>query len=792
MSAVARTLGVIYCLLPILALTLWWRVPATLAEEPTPVVEVDEDSRLLINEFMAANMSTIVDPDYGALPDWIEIFNPGEEAVDLSGYTLTDDIRDPVKWPIPAGTTVAAGEYFLFWADGRDEGQHSSFRLDRDGEEIVLYDPDGALVDMVRFGDQVEDVSYGRVVDGAADWAYFQQPTPGRKNDGLSFPTAAQAPAPEFLSAGGRYQAPLEVALTSPSPEAEIRYTLDSSRPTADSTLYQEPLQVAETTVIRARAFADGQLASPIRTSTYLVGEQTQLPIVSLVTDPVYLWDPEVGIYVDESIDARKDWERPATIALYEPDGTSGFQAEASIRLFGRSAIHLPQKSLAIFIQDPGNGDDHLNYPLFPDDDLGQYSSFLLRSASDDWAGAMLRDGFGQEILTGYMELGTQAFRPALLYINGSYFGIHNIREKQNEDYLVTRYGADLDALDLLFVGHNHGDGSTDLETLHGHAGDYEELVAFAQSHDLTAPENFSSVQAALNTSHFIDYIIAESYAGNTSWHRNRKIWRAQPPDERWDFLVYDLDRGFGRLYTNTLQDILSLDPLFGALLTNENFKNQFIQRFAYHLNVTFEPDRLLSQIDRLQGAIAPEIDRHRDYWPVAEWWAENYEREAQITGRRERPQLPAWQDEIAHLQQFVQERPDALRQHLVEAFSLSGTQYLTLAVDDPQAGQILVEGLPLPDTPFKGVYFRDVPLQLTAVPEPGYRFVAWQGPVTSREETVAILLTENETITAVFEPIAQPIPWFNPRQPQSWVSGFMLLLFLGGIVWVVRLRYNR
>lgn len=765
-------------LLAVWVVLLVWRVPAVLAYQTATPSRTQARSRLLINEIMPANVSTIVDPDYRAFADWIEIYNQGEEAVDLSNYTLTDDIRNPVKWFIPPGTTLPAGGYLLVWADGRDSDFHSSFRLSRDGEEVALYDTDGLLVDMVRFGDQAEDVSFGRTVDGASDWAFFQQPTPGDMNTGESVTNITQASAPEFSKAGGRYQTPQKVAISEPSPAAEIYYTLDGSRPTTDSILYQEPIQVSETTVVRARTFVDGLLASPIRTDTYLIGEQTQLPIISLVTDPAHLWDPDIGIYVDERIDTRKDWERPSTIALYEPEDSSGFQSEASIRLFGSSAIYLPQKSLAVFIRDPAN-DDRLTIQLFPDGNLNEYSAFILRSGSDDWASTMLRDAIGQQALAGHVDLSTQAFRPALLFVNGSYFGIHHVREKLNEDYLDTHYGADREQVDLLSVGYDHDVGGSSVNVLSGDASDYKDLAAFAESHDLAVPENYAAVQARLNTDNFIDYIIVESYTGNTSWHRNRKLWRAQYPLDRWDFLVYDLDRGFGHPYTNMLQDIMNLDSLFGALLTNETFKNQFIQRFAHHLNVTYEPERMVALIDDLSDAIAPEIERHRAHWPVAAWWAENYETEALHNGRPAIPQLPAWEDEIAYIQQFVRVRPPALRQHLVEAFSLSGTQYLTLDVNQPEGGKILVEGLSLPYTPFTGVYFRDIPLQLTAVAEPGYRFGGWQGAVTSREKMVSLVLTNNETITAVFEPIGQPNPWLDLRQPRSWAAGAGLVLLV-------------
>lgn len=199
----------------------------------------------------------------------------------------------------------------------------------------------------------------------------------------------------------------------------------------------------------------------------------------------------------------------------------------------------------------------------------------------------------------------------------------------------------------------------------------------------------------------------------------------------------------------------------------------------------------MVSLIDGLAESIAPEIGRHRAHWPVAAWWADNYVAEALHNGRPAIPELPAWQDEVAYIQQVVRDRPPALRQHLVEAFSLSGTQFLTLDVNGPASGHILVEGLPLPGTPFTGAYFRDIPLQLTAVAEPGYRFAGWQGAMTSREETVSLLLTSNETITAVFEPIRSPNPWLDPRQPGSWAAGLLLLLVLAGLLRFAQRRYR-
>jgi len=144
-------------------------------------------SPLVINEFMAQNEAFLPDSQ-GDYDDWIEIYNGGEDAVDLAGYYLTDDLSDPARWQVPldrpSATTVGAGGYLLLWADGEvDEGPlHASFRLGAAGDSVGLYDVQKVLLDSITFGVQTEDVSYGRFPDGGDDWQTLENPTPGRPN----------------------------------------------------------------------------------------------------------------------------------------------------------------------------------------------------------------------------------------------------------------------------------------------------------------------------------------------------------------------------------------------------------------------------------------------------------------------------------------------------------------------------------------------------------------------------------------------------------------------------------
>lgn len=155
---------------------------------PDPVVNLDlPRDRIVINEFMASNSATIQDGE-GEFEDWIELLNVSDETTDLSGTYLTDKESDPKQWMFPEGTTLAPGEYLVVWADkdvSDETGFHANFKLSKEGETIQLIDTDAngnKLIDLVIFGKQKTDVSFGRYPDGADSWLVLFDPTPGSTN----------------------------------------------------------------------------------------------------------------------------------------------------------------------------------------------------------------------------------------------------------------------------------------------------------------------------------------------------------------------------------------------------------------------------------------------------------------------------------------------------------------------------------------------------------------------------------------------------------------------------------
>jgi Lamin Tail Domain len=137
---------------------------------------------LAINEVMPENKTACADP-FGEYDDWFEIYNGGSSAVDLEGFYVSDDSTMPMKVQLAAGLSVPAHGVKLFWADAQVQGtDHVNFKLEKNGEDLVLSDPDGVLVDTITFGAATEDSSFARLPDGTGDMALCAHSTCGELN----------------------------------------------------------------------------------------------------------------------------------------------------------------------------------------------------------------------------------------------------------------------------------------------------------------------------------------------------------------------------------------------------------------------------------------------------------------------------------------------------------------------------------------------------------------------------------------------------------------------------------
>ncbi len=242
---------------------------------------------VVINELMARNDRTVKDPQ-GQYDDWIEIYNAGDEPINVGGMYLTDDASIATLWRIPdtnpSATTIPPGGYLLIWADNDTgvPGLHAAFELDADrGDCVALFDTDGAtLIDSVTFGKQTPDVSYGREPDGIDNWVTLS-PTPGSSNNGSYLAVVADT---KFSYDRGFYDSPFSVAITTETQGAAIRYTTDGSTPTETyGTVYTAPIPISATTCLRAAAFKPGCKSTNVDTHTYIFLDD----VIRQATDPV-------------------------------------------------------------------------------------------------------------------------------------------------------------------------------------------------------------------------------------------------------------------------------------------------------------------------------------------------------------------------------------------------------------------------------------------------------------------------------------------------------------------------
>ncbi|MBO4297374.1 MAG: lamin tail domain-containing protein, partial [Clostridia bacterium] len=279
-----------------------------------------------INEVMAQN-GTYTD---GHAYDWVELYNDGKKAVDLSGWHLSDNTNKPLKWSFPEGAKIAGGGCVLVYCTGdgslgpgKNKTFYADFKISSGGETLLLSDAGGNEADRMELPAQYGCVSYGRALsDGAL--GYFAEATPGKKNSASV--CARRTERPVLLTAGGFYSGRITVTAQTPD-GASLRYTVNGDTPTAGSKAFPaEGLTLSKTTPLRIRAFRDGEVPSETVSATYLINDEQLTPVICLTTDDKYLFNSKTGALVKGTgtvPNYEKEWEYPVNIEYYGMDGSA-------------------------------------------------------------------------------------------------------------------------------------------------------------------------------------------------------------------------------------------------------------------------------------------------------------------------------------------------------------------------------------------------------------------------------------------------------------------------------------
>lgn len=640
---------------------------------------------IVISELMSSN-ETLLQMDDGSYPDWIELYNNGSDTVDLTGWALSNNPKNPAKWLFPAGTTIAPGEYLTVLAtgSGKSNGEQkknpeTNFVISAAGEVLVLFNASGQPVDKLQAGNLTGGISYGR--SGSA-LCYYETPTPGEKN-GQGAPGRTQSP--QFSVAPGVYGEAVTVELTVPEGET-VHYTTDCTTPTASSPAYSGSITISENTVLRAVSVRSGYLTGYTVTGTYLFttdGVNHALPVATLVTDPDNLWDGKSGIYAygDQYDDSgnysdslltanfyqgknseteQAKWEREANFAVFADDtNTLAFSQNVGIRIAGAFGRGRAQKGFNIIARD-SFGPDRMRYAFFENRPYTEYKALVLRAGGQDQNYSKIRD----ELSTGLLEdtsvrILYQAYKPYVLYLNGEYWGVYFLKEKRNRFFVAQHEGlAQASQLDLL---------KSETRASYGSLDEWKELMAFVRGNDLSSQSNYDYLAQRLDIGSFIDYMITEIYVSNTdTW--NMQFYKTD--GGKWKFIYYDFCWGWHQSPTHETvtyrrKSDKPLSDLFNGLLKNKGFRDEFCRRFAQLLDEVYAPERVLALIDELYAAVEPEIERER-----AKFNGETFmgkKQYAEVLGS-----YNSFQKHIENTRAYAKERPKGILANLKSELGLS------------------------------------------------------------------------------------------------------------------------
>lgn len=583
--------------------------------------------------------------------DWIELYNGGSSAIDLSGWHLSDSVNTPDKWTFPAGTTLDAGEYRVVETTKhavRQKDGVATFGIAAAGETIVLSDASGMIVDVFESGALSAGKSSGRIEsDPRTERVFFTTPTKGKRNSETT--QSGYAPAP-ILSETGLYQTePIRVSIATASDSAEVYYTTNGDTPGRGDSLYTGPINVSKSTTLRAIAYEDGKLPSEVVTATYLFEEKHTVPVVTITID-------RDDFKTVSSATKMEKPERKAEISYYEADGQLGVTFPAGIKAKGQGTIGYAQKSFSVSLRG-GYGRSSVTYPFFRDCEFKTFSALVLRNSGQDFSTARMRDSLFSKIMKG-MNLDYAETRPVVVYFNGQYWGLYDLNEELNAKYLETHYGVDPDAVD--FIKRNETE-------LKGSNKGYLAARRFAQGKDLSDDVLFRQFSEMVDVAYCTDYIIAQTYIINSDMF-NQKFWHSQDGTVKWRPVFYDLDWGFNEdssakrsLFAAYFSvegipsrngSLTNLD-VFVGLKKNAAWREMFIERYVELLCGQLSSERTLAVFETMLAEMEPEMERH-----IARWGHPS--------------SMKSWKEHVQKLREKLEARPEYALKNLQDYFRLS------------------------------------------------------------------------------------------------------------------------
>ena len=738
---------------------------------------MDSNAQMVINEYSAANKDAfqtsteqVVDRGNNIskahFEDWVEIYNPANNSVSLQGYTLSDNPAKPNKFLIPANIIVPAKGSIVFVCSGKDgyfgNQHHTNFKLSQTkGKETLTLSRNGDIVDSIKVLASKKNHSRGRLTDGNAQWGVFETATPGTQNANaklryLIAPAANQDAA--FL--GGA----TSVALSTSEANATIVYTVDGSDPAISNTAvaYTAPVQIAKTTALRSCVRpnqGNNTIASPVVTNTYFINENHTLPVISICSG-------DFGALFQFM---KPQMEIAGSMEFFDKNKNRQFKVEGGIKGHGNDSWYYDQKGMRFYVRDEYGEASKIDYPLFHTSDRTKFDCVILRAAGSDnyvgFAGSMasthVRDGFAQTLAEeGNLNVDTRKYEAVVIYLNGQYWGVYEMRERVDEKFTKAYYDQGKDDVDMLSY---YGGISVENEAKNSSAkDDWCALYQYVQNHNMADTAAYNYVASELDVLSLIDYFTLNTFLVNSDWlNWNTAWWRGKKGDGvKWRYKLWDQDNIFnlGQNFSNLPNmdassanacDVENLNQfknagceqghvdIFNALMNNGKFHQLYINRYADLLNTTFSRNNMLDNLNGMVADIQPEMQRHSARWEPGN--ANSYQ---------------TWLDNVELLRNQIKARATKVYASMDTCYSVTPVSGIVVNVTPAGAGNVMVNSIQPASYPVSLTYFSNVEVNFASHKLGNYKFSHWLVKSNNAQFSTAsfdMSFTQGDTIVAVF-----------------------------------------
>lgn len=712
-------------------------------------------AQIVINEYSCSNIAGPTDA-FGEREDWVELYNTSAGPIDLTGYYLSDKASNLDKWMIPSGS-IPAGGFKMVYFSGRGlvtgGGQiHPDFTLTQTkNEKIIISSPALIVLDSLTMLNMTkENHSIGRQVNGTGAFALHTTPTPNASNTGF---VSWYVPTPQMSLPQGFYTGPQSVTITCSDPGATIYYTTNGSTPTNTSTVYTGAIPINATTVLRARAYNGSTPNSFVETNTYFINVDHTMPVLSVGSQSAF----DLIANGNSGLGNVKGY-----FEFFEEDNSFVDEGDGDYNKHGNDSWAYDQRGFDFIMRDEFGYNNEVEHQIFPNESRDKFQRLIIKAAANDnysfEGGAHIRDAYCAEISQkGDLFLDERSWRPCIVYLNGQYWGVYEIRQKI-DDADFTKYYDNQDKFHLQYLktwGATWSEyGGAQAQT------DWNNFRNFVNTNNMGVAANFTNVDTLFNWKSLIDYFVLNSVTVTSDWlNWNTAWWRGTNPagdKKKWRYTLWDMDATFGHYinYTGVPSTNPDADPCNVENLPNPGgqghtdillklmneqpiVEQYYIARYADLLNTSLSCTRMIQILDSMILEIDPEMTGQ-----VTKWGGT----------------YAGWQNKVQELRDFINDRCVALNTGLVDCYDLVGPYNLTVLVSPAGigAGEVKVNSIWAPSYPWSANYFGQMNTNFIAKANPGYMFDHWEFTANTMiqpiaQDTNAMDILAPVTVTAVF-----------------------------------------